>query len=70
MFAEKNNKNSVVWATYRLVLYHTGIRIGDLLPDGDGGTVARKNRSVGTLEKKQTDRDVVRRVCTRLAQIR
>ena len=37
--------------------------------DGCTCTVAKKNRSVGTLGKKQTDRDVVCRVCTRLVQI-
>ena len=40
-----------------------------VLLDGYTCTVAKKDKSVETLGKKQTDRDVVCRVCTRLVQI-
>ena len=65
MLAEKN---VCVWATYDMVICYTEIHIGDVLPGGCGGAVAGGN-SVGTLREKQTDREVVRRVHNRLAQI-
>ena len=51
-------------AKYTLILESTEIRIGDVLRYRHGGTVAEK-RSVGTLGKKQTDRDDVGWTCTR-----
>ena len=41
----------------------------DVVLEGCDRTVAGKNNSVGTLEEKQTDRDVVGTICTRLVQI-
>ena len=55
--------------TNKLILESTEIRIGDVLRYRHGGTVAEK-RSVGTLGKKQTDRDDVGRGCTRHVPIR
>ena len=56
-------------AKYTLILESTEIRIGDVLLFGYGTTVAEK-RSVGTLRKKQADRDDVGRAGTRHVQIR
>ena len=57
-----------VWSKYEVILESAYRRLGDVLLYGCGSTVAIK-RSVGTLGKKQTYRDVIGTICTRLVQI-
>ena len=58
-----------VGTTYNLIVEAALIRSGDVVLEGFHGPVAGKNRSVGTLGKKQTDRDVVGTICTRLVRM-
>ena len=56
-----------VWDTYELILVSTETRIGDVLLDGYGCTVAKKE--CRDTREKNTDRDDVGRACTRHVQM-
>ena len=61
-------KKAWVCATYELILVSTSKRIGDVLLDGGGRTVAKKECK--DTREKNTDRDDVGRACTKHVQMK